>query len=115
GLPRQLRARGHRSRSDELAEGRRPDETSPRRTSGAQTSRDDEARFGIRAARRPREGGLELLVSEMSDDPEATDTGGSDSARSLSALAELALCENLSQTSGWAAHWSAETAEADGA
>ena len=32
-----------------------------------------------------------------------------------SALAELALCENLSQTSGWAARWSAEYSGADGA
>ena len=31
------------------------------------------------------------------------------------ALAELALCENLSQTSGWAAKWSADLAQADGA
>lgn len=31
------------------------------------------------------------------------------------ALAELALCENLSQTSGWAAKWSADLAHADGA
>jgi RND family efflux transporter MFP subunit len=32
-----------------------------------------------------------------------------------SALAELALCENLSQTSGWAARWSAQVSGADGA
>jgi RND family efflux transporter MFP subunit len=32
-----------------------------------------------------------------------------------SALAELTLCENLAQTSGWAAKWSAQVAEADGA
>ena len=31
----------------------------------------------------------------------------------ISALAELALCENLSQTSGWAARWSATMAGAD--
>src|SRR5438552_2926896 len=31
------------------------------------------------------------------------------------ALAELTLCENLAQTSGWAARWSAAQAEADGA
>ncbi|HEY4231330.1 MAG TPA: GAF domain-containing protein, partial [Thermoanaerobaculia bacterium] len=31
-----------------------------------------------------------------------------------SVLAELALCENLSQTSGWAARWSASMAGADG-
>ncbi len=33
----------------------------------------------------------------------------------VSALAELALCENLSQTSGWAARWSAQLAGADAA
>ena len=33
----------------------------------------------------------------------------------VSALAELALCENLSQTSGWAARWSASMAGADAA
>src|SRR5262245_14376720 len=33
----------------------------------------------------------------------------------VSALAELALCENLAQTSGWAAKWTAQVAEADGA
>jgi hypothetical protein len=33
----------------------------------------------------------------------------------ISALAEVALCENLAQTSGWAAKWSAQVAEADGA
>jgi RND family efflux transporter MFP subunit len=33
----------------------------------------------------------------------------------VSALAELALCENLAQTSGWAARWSAQVAQADGA
>ena len=33
--------------------------------------------------------------------------------REVSALAELALCENLSQTSGWAARWSATMAGAD--
>ncbi len=32
-----------------------------------------------------------------------------------SALAELALCENLSQTSGWAARWSSQVSGADGA
>ncbi len=32
-----------------------------------------------------------------------------------SALAELALCENLSQISGWAARWSAEVSRADAA
>jgi RND family efflux transporter MFP subunit len=40
---------------------------------------------------------------------------GTASSAEISALAELALCENLSQTSGWAAKWSAQVAEADGA
>ena len=39
---------------------------------------------------------------------------GSASRTEVSALAELALCENLAQTSGWAAKWSAQVAEADG-
>ncbi|HKF42684.1 MAG TPA: GAF domain-containing protein [Thermoanaerobaculia bacterium] len=39
----------------------------------------------------------------------------SSSRAEVSALAELALCENLAQTSGWAAKWSAQVAEADGA
>src|SRR5262249_60620163 len=40
---------------------------------------------------------------------------GPASRTEVSALAELALCENLAQTSGWAAKWSAQVAEADGA
>jgi RND family efflux transporter MFP subunit len=44
------------------------------------------------------------------DDPGETDDGGD---AEVSALAELALCENLSQTSGWAARWSASMAGAD--
>jgi RND family efflux transporter MFP subunit len=40
---------------------------------------------------------------------------GSTNRNEISALAELALCENLAQTSGWAAKWSAQVAEADGA
>src|SRR6476660_7484528 len=40
---------------------------------------------------------------------------GSATPSEISALAELALCENLAQTSGWAAKWSAQVAEADGA
>src|SRR6266498_1435726 len=40
---------------------------------------------------------------------------GLSAAAEASALAELALCENLAQTSGWAAKWSAQVAEADGA
>ncbi|HEY7574961.1 MAG TPA: hypothetical protein VIB08_07330, partial [Thermoanaerobaculia bacterium] len=50
----------------------------------------------------------------MADDPEepSEDVG---EERPLSALAELALCENLAQTSGWAARWSAEVSRAHGA
>jgi RND family efflux transporter MFP subunit len=44
------------------------------------------------------------------DDPAETDDGGD---VEVSALAELALCENLSQTSGWAARWSVSMAGAD--
>ncbi|HYB53426.1 MAG TPA: efflux RND transporter periplasmic adaptor subunit [Thermoanaerobaculia bacterium] len=51
----------------------------------------------------------------MPDDPEGTLPEGPAAEHPVSAMAELALCENLSQTSGWAAHWSAQTAEADGA
>jgi RND family efflux transporter MFP subunit len=51
----------------------------------------------------------------MPDDPEGTLPEGSEAEPPNSVLAELALCENLAQTSGWAAHWSAEMAEADGA
>lgn len=40
---------------------------------------------------------------------------GTSSPSEISALAELALCENLAQTSGWAAKWSTQVAEADGA
>jgi RND family efflux transporter MFP subunit len=40
---------------------------------------------------------------------------GLSAAAEVSALAELALCENLSQTSGWAARWSAQVSGADGA
>ncbi|HTO89483.1 MAG TPA: efflux RND transporter periplasmic adaptor subunit [Thermoanaerobaculia bacterium] len=49
------------------------------------------------------------------DGPEGTIPEGLEAEQSISALAELALCENLAQTSGWAAHWSAEAAQADGA
>jgi len=38
-----------------------------------------------------------------------------DASAEATALAELALCENLSQTSGWAAKWSAELARSDAA
>jgi RND family efflux transporter MFP subunit len=51
----------------------------------------------------------------MPDDPEAPASEEIETQRPVSALAELALCENLAQTSGWAAHWSAEMALADGA
>lgn len=47
----------------------------------------------------------------MPDAPE--DPGRLDASAEASALAELALCENLSQTSGWAAKWSAELTGAD--
>ncbi len=40
---------------------------------------------------------------------------GTASQAEASALAELALCENLAQISGWAAKWSAQVAEADAA
>jgi len=49
----------------------------------------------------------------MPDAPE--DRGRLDARREASALAELALCENLSQISGWAAKWSAELTRADAA
>ncbi len=40
---------------------------------------------------------------------------GAASQTEASALAELALCENLAQISGWAAKWSAQVVEADAA
>src|SRR6476659_7092642 len=49
----------------------------------------------------------------MADDP--ADRRRHDADAEAAALAELALCENLSQTSGWAAKWSAELARADAA
>ncbi|MGH9369331.1 MAG: GAF domain-containing protein, partial [Thermoanaerobaculia bacterium] len=51
----------------------------------------------------------------MPDDSDGTIPEGLEAERPLSALAELALCENLAQTSGWAARWSAEVSQADGA
>jgi RND family efflux transporter MFP subunit len=51
----------------------------------------------------------------MSDGREGPDRDRLDARAEASALAELALCENLSQTSGWAAKWSAELTEADAA
>jgi RND family efflux transporter MFP subunit len=49
----------------------------------------------------------------MADDP--ADRRRLDADAEASALAELALCESLSQTSGWAAKWSAELSRADAA
>ena len=56
----------------------------------------------------------------MADEPEEPGglaggaVGASDGTEAqVSALAELALCENLAQTSGWAARWSATMAGAD--
>lgn len=51
----------------------------------------------------------------MPDEREGPDTDRLDARAEASALAELALCENLSQTSGWAAKWSAELTHADSA
>jgi len=54
---------------------------------------------------------------EPEDEPVETEDDGAaadaDADAEVSALAELALCENLSQTSGWAARWSATMAGAD--
>ncbi len=50
--------------------------------------------------------------AEEPEESEAADAGTQDE---VSALAELALCENLSQTSGWAARWSATMSGADAA
>jgi len=50
----------------------------------------------------------------MPDEPEGVGPGLPRSA-GVSVLAELALCENLSQTSGWAARWSAQVSGADAA
>jgi RND family efflux transporter MFP subunit len=49
----------------------------------------------------------------MADSPE--DRSRLDGNAEASALAELALCESLSQISGWAAKWSAELTRADAA
>ncbi len=51
----------------------------------------------------------------MSEGREGPGRDRLDARAEASALAELALCENLSQTSGWAAKWSAELAHADAA
>jgi RND family efflux transporter MFP subunit len=47
------------------------------------------------------------------DEPVDGEDDGSAAQAEVSALAELALCENLSQTSGWAARWSSVMAGAD--
>ena len=45
--------------------------------------------------------------------PEGGRSEGLEAGAQASALAELALCENLAQTSGWAARWSAQVSGAD--
>ena len=52
---------------------------------------------------------------EPEDEPVETEDEEDAGDDEVSALAELALCENLSQTSGWAARWSASMAGADAA
>ncbi|MEP6993075.1 MAG: GAF domain-containing protein [Acidobacteriota bacterium] len=52
---------------------------------------------------------------EPEDEPVETEDGEGSADAEVSALAELALCENLSQTSGWAARWSASMSGADAA
>ncbi len=56
-------------------------------------------------------------MAEEPEDPEDETAEPEDEVASaeaeVSALAELALCENLSQTSGWAARWSSVMAGAD--
>ena len=56
-------------------------------------------------------------MAEEPEDPEdettETEDEGAAAEVEVSALAELALCENLSQTSGWAARWSSVMAGAD--
>jgi RND family efflux transporter MFP subunit len=55
-------------------------------------------------------------VEPLEDDEPVESAGGrlgSADEAEISALAELALCENLAQTSGWAARWSATMAGAD--
>ena len=58
-------------------------------------------------------------MADQPDEPEdeAVDRqdDGEAAEAEVSALAELALCENLSQTSGWAARWSTSMAGADAA
>ena len=57
------------------------------------------------------EGETEESPEEETEEPADEDVSGE---TEISALAELALCENLSQTSGWAARWSASMTGADG-
>ncbi|HKD20232.1 MAG TPA: GAF domain-containing protein, partial [Thermoanaerobaculia bacterium] len=53
-------------------------------------------------------------MADEPEDPEDDPADTDDAAEvEVSALAELALCENLSQTSGWAARWSASMSGAD--
>ena len=56
-------------------------------------------------------------MAEEPEDPEdetaEPEDDGTAAEAEVSALAELALCENLSQTSGWAARWSSVMAGAD--
>jgi RND family efflux transporter MFP subunit len=47
------------------------------------------------------------------DEPVETEDEAEAAEAEVTALAELALCENLAQTSGWAARWSATMAGAD--
>ena len=60
------------------------------------------------------EGPVEPLEEEDDEPVESADErlASADDAE-ITALAELALCENLAQTSGWAARWSATMAGAD--
>ena len=50
---------------------------------------------------------------EPKDGPVETEDQGAAAEAAVSVLAELALCENLSQTSGWAARWSATMSGAE--
>ncbi len=52
---------------------------------------------------------------EPQDEARDADAEAESAEAEVSALAELALCENLSQTSGWAARWSASMSGADAA
>src|SRR5262245_14042488 len=51
----------------------------------------------------------------MADEVDEDDPEESGRSQEAEALAELTLCENLAQTSGWAARWSAAQSGADGA